>query len=345
MGKNITNIFQVLTIDEQSITPKYQQVTNAIFNAIRMGHIGENYLLPSISDLSFELEISRDTAEKAYRNLKRLGIINSVPGKGYFVSAQKIDTMKRVLLMFNKLSQHKKIIYDSFASTLGEQGTIDFYIYNNDYNLFNKILQGKLEDYTHYVIIPHFNDNNISPEEVLNSLSGKNLILLDKDLEDVKGDVGAVYEDFEKDIYNALEEALLRLSKYHTLKIIFPAYTYFPKEILRGFINFCVNFAFSYKVVEDLSKEKIGPGEVFINLMEDDLVILLEKIKALSLKPGKDIGIISYNETPMKPFILNGISTISTNFTEMGRVAAQMICDGKMDKVKIDFKLTLRPSL
>ena len=82
MGKNITNIFQVLTIDEQSITPKYQQVTNAIFNAIRMGHIGENYLLPSISDMSFELEISRDTAEKAYRNLKRLGIINSVPGKG-----------------------------------------------------------------------------------------------------------------------------------------------------------------------------------------------------------------------------------------------------------------------
>lgn len=345
MSKTITNIFQVLTIDEQSITPKYQQVTNAIFNAIRMGYIGENYLLPSISDLSFELEISRDTAEKAYRNLKRLGIINSVPGKGYFVSARKVETMKRVLLMFNKLSQHKKIIYDSFASTLGEQGTIDFYIYNNDYNLFKKILQGKIEDYTHYVIIPHFNDNNISPEEVLNSLSGKNLILLDKDLENVNGNVGAVYEDFEKDIYNALEESLLRLAKYHTLKIIFPAYTYFPKEILCGFINFCVNFAFNYKVVEDISREKIGSGEVFINLMEDDLVILLEKIKDLSLKPGKDIGIISYNETPMKPFILNGISTISTNFTEMGRVAAQMICDGIMDKVKIDFKLTLRPSL
>jgi DNA-binding transcriptional regulator YhcF (GntR family) len=345
MNKKITNIFQVLAIDEHSITPKYQQVTNAILKAIRMGLIEESYLLPSISDLSFELEISRDTAEKAYRNLKRLDIIDSVPGKGYFVRVKKIESIKRVLLVFNKLSQHKKIIYDSFASTLGQHGTIDFHIYNNDYNLFKKILQGKANDYTDFVIISHFNDNNISPEEILNGLEGRNLILMDKYLENVKGTVGAVYEDFENDIYNALQEALPRLSKYHTLKIIFPSYTYFPKEILRGFVGFSEKYGFKHKIVEEIALEDIGGGEVYINLMEDDLVTLLEKIKTSKLKPGKDIGVVSYNETPMKRFILNGISTISTNFTEMGRAAAEMILSNVMTKVKVDFKLTLRQSL
>ena len=41
-------------------------------------------------------------------------------------------------------------------------------------------------------------------------------------------------------------------------------------------------------------------GEVYINLMENDLVILIEKILAAGLKVGKDVGIISYNETPLK---------------------------------------------
>ncbi len=345
MKKDISNIYQVLKIDAQSITPKYMQVTNAIFNAIRHGHLRENYLLPSISDLSFELDISRDTAEKAYRNLKKMGIIDSIPGKGYFVGARRIDNLNRVLLMFNKLSHHKKIIYDAFANTLGDFGTIDFYIYNNDYNLFHKILKGKMEDYTHYVIIPHFTDNNISPEEVLNGLQGKNLILLDKNLDKVNGQVGAVFEDFEKDIYNALVEANERLSHYHTLKIIFPKNSYYPKEILRGFVNFCVNFAFSYKIVEDIAREDVKNGEVYINLMDDDLVILLQKIMEYQLTPGKDIGIISYNETPVKPFILNGITTISTNFTEMGNIAAMMIRENTLGRVAVDFKLTLRSSL
>lgn len=43
-------------------------------------------MLPSINDLSYELEIARETAEKAYRYLKQLGVIGSVPGKGYFIA-------------------------------------------------------------------------------------------------------------------------------------------------------------------------------------------------------------------------------------------------------------------
>jgi DNA-binding transcriptional regulator YhcF (GntR family) len=37
--------------------------------------------------LSYELEISRDTAEKGYKYLKKIGVLGSIPGKlGYQTS-------------------------------------------------------------------------------------------------------------------------------------------------------------------------------------------------------------------------------------------------------------------
>ena len=40
---------------------------------------------------------------------------------------------------------------------------------------------------------------------------------------------------------------------------------------------------------------------------------------------GKDIGILSYDETPLKEILAGGISVISTDFRKMGETAAEMI--------------------
>ena len=79
--------------------------------------------------------------------------------------------------------------------------------------------------------------------------------------------------------------------------------------------------------------------------MEDDLVELIEKIISDKLKVGEDIGVISYNETPLKKIILNGITTISTNFKMMGEKAAEMILDNSKAHVAIPFGVTVRNSL
>jgi DNA-binding LacI/PurR family transcriptional regulator len=168
---------------------------------------------------------------------------------------------------------------------------------------------------------------------------------MDKLVPGVEGKFGAVYENFEKDIYDALEQSLEPLSKYHTIKIIFPEYTYHPVEILKGFYRFCQQYAFNYKVVHDIANEPIKEGEVFINLMENDLVILIEKILATKLKVGKHVGVISYNETPLKKIILNGITTISTDFQMMGEKTAQLILDQSTEHIEIPFYLTQRSSL
>jgi DNA-binding transcriptional regulator YhcF (GntR family) len=339
------DFFRHVTIDDYSATPKYQQLANAIIQAVKEGKINEEEILPSINELSFEFEISRDTAEKGYKYLKKIGILGSVPGKGYFIKSKKVEQELKIFLLFNKLSPHKKIIYDSFVLALGELASIDFYVYNNDFALFKKLIQNRKDDYTHYVVIPHFVEGGENAFEVINSLEKNKLILLDKLLPQVTGEYGAVYENFEKDIYEALVTALPRLQKYTAIKIIFPQHTYFPQEIIVGFKKFCQEFAFNYEIIHDIKETPLVKGDVYINLMEDDLVVLIERVISNKWKVGKEVGVISYNETPLKKIILEGITTISTDFKMMGEKTAQLIRENSNERIAIPFSVRSRKSL
>ena len=339
------NLYNLISLDEYSATPKYLQVVNSIVKAIEDGKISKGYLMPSSNDLSYELDISRDTSMRIYKELKKLKILVAFPGKGYFISETDLRKRITIFLLFNKLSTHKKIIYDSFAAALGNHAAIDFYIYNNDFLLFKDLLNNRKKDYSYYVIIPHFLEGGEHATDVINTIPKEKLIIMDKLLPGVDGSYGAVYENFEKDIYTSLKQALPQLSKYHTINIIFPEYTYHAKEILQGFYNFCNDYAFNQKVISNIHKEEIQKGEVYINLMEDDLVALIEKILECNLQIGEEVGVISYNETNIKKIILNGITTISTDFKMIGEKAAELILHNSTEHVEAGFHLTLRPSL
>ncbi|WP_026462907.1 GntR family transcriptional regulator [Adhaeribacter aquaticus] len=340
--QEIRSLFQ---IDEYSATPKYLQITNSILRAIEVGKLQKNSVLPSINELNLELDVSRDTAVKSYLYLKKIGIISSVHGKGYFVKSTQMKQVLKIFLLFNKLSAHKKIIYDAFVTALGENVAIDFYIYNNNFNLFKKLILQKQEEYSHYVIIPHFTEGGENAHDIINTIPKEKLILLDKVMPGVAGEYGAVFENFSKDIYGALEQAKERLGQYHTLNIIVPENSYYPQDIVKGFIDFCQEYAFNYQVIHDISSEVIQEGNVYINLMEDDLTCLLEQIISLKLEVGKQVGVISYNETALKKFILNGITTISTDFKEMGLRAAELILNKSKEHIEVPFYLNLRKSL
>ncbi len=341
-----SRIFDLIVIDEYSATPKYLQLVNSIINAIQVGKIKKDDLMPSINELTYEYNISNVTAQKGYNHLKKIGVLKSVIGKGFFIRSVEVKETMKIFLLFNKLSTHKKFIYDSFVEVLGDRASVDFYIYNNDFSLFKKlILSRDPEEYTYFVIIPHFLEEGISAHGVLNSIPKEKLVLLSKRLPGVTGKFAAVYENFENDIYSALEQALDLLNKYTTIKIIFPEYTYHPKEIIQGFNRFCVDHAFNGKVVRDVIIEPIAEGEVFISLMENDMITLIERVLSLGLEVGKQVGIISYNETPIKKIILNGITTISSDFHQMGAMAARLILNDSKEELDVPFALTLRSSL
>ena len=94
------------------------------------------------------------------------------------------------------------------------------------------------EDYTHFVIIPHFLEGVKKHMKLLIQYLKKNYSFWISYYPAQSAFV-AVYEDFEKDIYDALEQMVEQLSGYQTIKIIFPDYTYHPKQILEVFYRFC----------------------------------------------------------------------------------------------------------
>jgi DNA-binding transcriptional regulator YhcF (GntR family) len=340
------NYLKIIKINPHSLTPKYLQIYNSVLSGIKDGKIELNDILPSINDLSTALEIARVTTERAYKELKRIGVLDSIPGKGFFVTSTDFEQPVRLLLLFNKLSNHKKIIYDAMVNKLGSGVAIDFYIYNNDVTLFKSLITNKAEFYHKVALIPHFfNDDDENICQIIQEIPSEKLILMDKLIAGLKGDFCAVYEDFERDIYGALVELSDQLAKYSMIKIIFPANSYYSRSIIAGFINFCVGYGYDYEILSNLTKENIARGTVYINLMEDDLVELVEKLISGNLDIGSDVGVISYNETAIKKIILNGITTISTDFVMMGEAAAEMVLNRRNDQIAIPFRVTHRKSL
>lgn len=336
----------IIAIQDESKTPKYKQIVESILTNLEYGNLKIGDKLPSINEVLFELDVSRDTAVKAYQHLKERDILESVPGKGFYIKDHPFRRKLKVLLIFNKLSTHKKIIYDSFARTLGEKASIDFLIYNNNFKLFKDwIEEHRFKPYTHFVIIPHFLEHGWEAPEVINQIPKQKLVLMDKRINGIMGDYSAVYQDFAKDIYTSLTQALPHLKKYEKLNLIFPNHSYHPREILDGFRDFCVEHNFDSGYVSDIAKAEIERGAVYVNLMEDDLVVLIKKVKQLDLKVGVDLGIISYNDTPLKEILLDGITVISTDFEKLGETAAHLVLGEEKEHIANPFKLILRNSL
>lgn len=289
--------------------------------------------------------MSKRTVERAYDLLKEKKVIESTKGKGSYISDTEIDRQLNVFLLFNKLSTHKKLIYDAFTEELGPDVPIDFFVYHNDFRLFKNILLNHAHGYTHYVVIAHFFEGGQRAMDLINTLPKHKLVVMDKLIDGLTGRYSAVYQDFENDLHQSLTEALPLLRKYTTLNILFPANSYHPEAILNGFYRFCAGYGFGARVLHDIDKVAIEPGNAFINLREEDLVMLIKRIKDTALRVGEEVGILSYNETLVKELLLDGITVISTDFEQMGRTAAQLVQGNTIRQVRNPFRLIVRRSL
>jgi DNA-binding transcriptional regulator YhcF (GntR family) len=326
--------------------PKYRQIIAAIINDIEKGSLKKDEQLPSINELSFEYDIARDTVEKAYNELKEKNIISSVRGKGFFVNGLKGSKL-RILLILNKLSAYKKLIYYSFINTLGDKATVDLHVHHYNAVLLKNILSENKGKYHYYVVMPHFFDGtaNVDIIKELEAIPKDELVLLDKNLPELKGNYLCVYQDFENDIYEALESGEDAIAKYKELCLLFPENDNHPNEIVRGFRKFCSHYDKQYQVVENADNLKLKKGSLYIVIAETSLVNLVKQAMMRGLELGKDIGILSFNETTLKEILAGGIATISTHFEAMGSTAATLILERQTIKIKNPFSLIRRPSL
>ena len=96
-----------INISNTSTIPLYEQIVTQIKSQILNGSLQSGGGLPSIRNLAKELKVSIITTKRAYEELEKEGFIQTVVGKGTFVSNQNKERLKEITLynLENKLEE------------------------------------------------------------------------------------------------------------------------------------------------------------------------------------------------------------------------------------------------
>lgn len=331
---------KIIDINHQSHLPKYRQIIFSIEIAIAEKRLKRNDKLPSVNKVSLEFSISRDTVLLAYDELKKRGIIYAILGKGYYVKSVEFAHEQRFFLLFDELNIFKEDIYNSFLEAIDGKAQIDIFFHHFNIDTFRKLVNESNGNYSKYIVMP---TNLSGAASIIKTLPKNDVYILDQTNNELV-EYPSVHQNFVKDMYQGLLLGREKLNNYNKLILIFPGFKE-PLGMVEGFEKFCNDYSFTYEVIANFEHRVINKGEVFVIPSDRDLVNVLEQSKIQNLKIVDDFGIISYNDTPLKKVVENGITTISTNFSNMGTLLANMILENEKNKIENESNLILRNSL
>jgi hypothetical protein len=183
--------------------------------------------------------------------------------------------------------------------------------------------------------------------EIIEVIPAEKLILLDKLPKGAKGKFSAVFHHFERVIFNALADAMPLLGEYDALDIIMDTEhgIYTPEELLRGIELFRSSYPLNGKIYGHYNDEILKKGRAYLVFSDNDMVNFIKRCKQKDWVIGKDIGLIGYDDTPIKEILLDGITVISTDFAAMGKTAGKMILGEVQGVIENPSGLTVRKTL
>jgi len=297
---------------------KLRQLVHAITEAISNGKLKVGDTLPSVNQLSNESGYSRDTVFKAYNILKQRNIVESAPTKGYFVANESY----KVFVLLDDFSAFKEQLYQSFRQNLPDSYSVDLLFHHYNREVFHQLIQNSLGRYSMYVVM-NMDHNTIDP--ILNKIDPNKLLILDMGRPE-NGKMNFLLQDFNQSVKACLEKGKIHLRKYLELILVYAENsTPHPFETVFAVRNFCKKNKISMRIVRNVSENDIKKGQIYFVIRDADLVKVIKSCRAKNLELGKDVGVLSYNDTPMKQIVGGGISVISTDFELMGKQAAEFV--------------------
>ncbi len=330
----------IISIENNLGIPKYKQIIKSVENAIVNNELKRGDRLPSINSIKNRFSLSRDTVLIAYNDLKIRGIIQSIPGKGYYIKSENINVSQKIFLLFDELNVFKEDLYNSFLKNLDENIEVDIYFHHFNQDVFSKLIYDNIGNYSSYIIMPA---NLKDTYNTIEKLPKDKVYILDQSNESLK-EYPTIYQNFEKDIFNSLTKGTHLLKKYETLVLLFQEQKQ-PPGMLKGFKLFCKMNASNCEVINSLEERTPKKGEVYLIPDDRNLIHIIKKVKEENLTLGRNLGIISYNDTLLKEIVEGGITTISTDFNVMGKRLAQMVINKEKVTIENPNTLILRSSL
>ncbi len=322
----------------QPAIAKFKILSNAIAQAIQLGEFKMGEPLPSINVLSSEYSISRETVFKAFSDLKKRGLVDSAPTKGYYVSGE----VNTVLLLLDSYSLFKELLYNTFVETLGKEYKVELVFHQYNQSLFDTILQDARGRYSNYIIM-NVNDEKMS--SLIESLDPNKVLLLDLgDFE--KKTFSYICQDFGKSFRDALEEGVGLFAKYKKLVLCLRNDSPHPRTCVPFFKSFCKAHHIPCQVrIQPIKLKDVEENVAYISPVISEVVELVKFCRKRGLEFGKDVGLVAYNDMPVYEVIDKGITSISVDFALMGEMAARHILDKEKNFKILPARLIRRESL
>ena len=320
-----------------SSVSKVQQLVDALLRSINFKMLREGDPLPSVNDLMKESGLSRDTVFKSYSELKRRGIVEAIPNKGYFVTRSQ----KKVFLFLDTFKAYKEVLYNSFKQSLPKNTMVDINFHHYNFELFKSIIHSSNGKFNSYVIM-NFNHPDIPG--IIQEIDPDKLLLIDWAIHSQPGQA-RVYQDFGESVYNCLSSGWHLLRKYNEVVCVYPQYTFHPFESVEQVNKFCDDNHLGFSILYNIEELDIKIGKVYFVFEDIDLAAILEQANRKKFKLREDFGLLSYNDTPMKQFIADGITVISTDFKLMGKKSAEFAENNEKIDFLVPTELIIRESL
>lgn len=333
-------------IETNSKIPKYQQLVNSLISEIDLGHLKAGQRLPSINETSEECFLSRDTVERAYTELHRIGMITSVFRKGYFISERDPSKSKtKVFFLVGEVTDSAKSFYNAFVSNSGKNVVSDLCTYNYRPENFKDAINSNLGNYHYYVIMPHQIEETEETIKHLKKISGEKLLLIDRQYESLSNSYSSISYNPEEEIARVMENCISKFEKYNTIDLVLSSREYFHSEMITGFRHFCEKHGFEYQILDDMQDEKLENGHAYLCMDDMDLVDIIKKVKIEGADLGKEVGLVSFNDTCYNEVLANGITVMSCNPIKIGKMAAENVLYNKRGHFYMPMELILRDSL
>ena len=217
---------------------------------------------------------------------------------------------------------------------------VDLDLHNFNRKSFDMLLEEEAGKYSIYVIMAGRFENL---EQQLRKLGGR-VILVDHCQDSLRGSFSSVTQNFAMDVYDALVSGLPQLSKYRELVLVQSS----PKEPLErydGVQLFCKDYGFECGFLKSMEGFPIRPGVVYLTPEDREIVNIELAARAQGLKAGRDYGLVAFNEQVTNEILCGGLTTISTDFVQMGKTLVDLIKDKDIRTVHNPSKLILRNSL
>jgi len=321
---------------------KHEQLVSGVIRAISSKEVRSGQTLPPVSSFMQELSVSRMTVLKALSELKDRGIIESRSRVGYFVKSENIKQQLKVLLFLTAFNQYHEILYNSFMEKVKDRNvSVDLFFHHGNPDVLRTVLKEHMGKYGLYIITP-IQDRKVMG--MLEKIPSDKLLQIVRPVNSKK-EISFLSQDFFEEVVIALNGIRERIKSYDEFILVYPEGSFHSPDIKKAFNRFCDENKIIHSIEEKPVLTSIRKNVAYFVIEDSHLIGLIKTAEILGLRLGKDLGILSYNDTPMKEIIRQGITVISTDFQLMGRKAADFALNRRPVHEVMETKITLRKSL